>query len=444
MSPQADAMRTSPKVEAAIQFRLLVVALIGCWVGCNNASDRSRDAVVSGNSMAPAFWGQHVQANCDQCGYSFQVGDQSDKLPRHLVCPNCGDRSVELAAVIPRPAQRVRVIPFEASRRSGELPAVKRWDVVAVRASEARPAMIKRVVGLPNESIEFVDGDVFANGVLVRKSLEVAASMRVPVFDSQFDSADVLRRFRPQGDAKNWAVDQGEWKYSPSSSSEPSKGTQWLAYEQWRCVSSLLSRDHVVRLEDWYAANANLNRNLNETRDVWARIEFRTEDECRVDLAVEIGPKVYGYQIGFGQGQVSFGGKGVSVDASDLTALGLTSQKNQPFWIDVCTFDRRLTVMLNGQKVNSIDLPLEDQEVQSLSMIRIGGRDKPIVVKRFQLWRDIYYFGNRVHRVAGHDSHLIAGSNEYLLVGDNVPVSIDSRHWPNPAISGDEILGLVE
>jgi len=301
--------------------------------------------------------------------------------------------------------------------------------------------MIKRVVGLPGESIQFVDGDVFANGTLVRKSLDEAAAMRVPVFDSQFDSADTLRRLRPQGDAKDWTVDQNEWKYAPSSASEE---TRWLAYKQWRCVSGGLDRDQVVPVEDWYAANVNVNRNLNATRDVWARMEIQAADECRLDLAVELGANVYAYRIDFGAGRVFFGGESVSIKADDLNAVASVNRKGQPFQIDVCTFDRRLTLTLNGRKVSSFDLPLEAPEAQSLSMIRIGGTETPMVVKRFQLWRDIYYFGKRAQRAAGENAHLIAGSNECLLVGDNVPVSIDSRHWPVPAVSRDEILGSVE
>ena len=57
---------------------------------------------------------------------------------------------------------------------------VERWDVVAVRASDDRPAMIKRVIGLPGESIEFVGGDVFANGKLVTKATTHRASHADP------------------------------------------------------------------------------------------------------------------------------------------------------------------------------------------------------------------------------------------------------------------------
>ena len=181
-SPQANAMRTSVNVETTMRFRLLLVVAIGILAGCNDSDDSLLDAVVTGNSMAPAFWGEHVEGNCEECGYAFRVGEQPSVLPDRLVCPNCGDRSVDSTKVKPRSAHRVGVVPCHKSESALKL---ARWDVVAVRASGDRPAMIKRVIGLPGESIEFVDGDVFANGSRVRKPLDVAAAMRVPVFDSQ-------------------------------------------------------------------------------------------------------------------------------------------------------------------------------------------------------------------------------------------------------------------
>ena len=437
-------MRTSVNVETTMRFRLLLVVAIGILAGCNDSDDSLFDAVVTGNSMAPAFWGEHVEGNCEECGYAFRVGEQPSVLPDRLVCPNCGDRSVDSTKVKPRSAHRVGVVPCHKSEGALKL---ARWDVVAVRASGDRPAMIKRVIGLPGESIEFVDGDVFANGSRVRKPLDVAAAMRVPVFDSQFSSADVLRRFRPQGNAKGWRVDQGVWKYLPSSQSAE---TQWLAYEQWRCVSSSRPRDHVVSVEDWYATNANMNRNLNATDDIWARIELGAMNDGRVAIAVDLGAKVYTYEIDFGARQVSLEGRRVSFDMDDSKPRSATADGASPFRIDVCTFDRQLALMVNGRLVETIDWASPDgpdetgDTSQSLSMIRIGGRGEPLSLERFQLWRDVYYFDEGVRTQADRVTRLTAGSNEYLLVGDNVPMSIDCRHWPTPAVSGDEILGSVE
>lgn len=436
-------MRTVVKLKTGMHSGCVLVVLMGILVGCHDAGDTSRDAVVTGDSMVPSFWGEHVRAKCDQCRYSFRVAGEQAEIPRQLVCPNCGDRSVDSAKAHPQPAQRVRV------RRCRDVDGklqIDRWDVVAVQASDDRPAMIKRVIGLPGESIQFVDGDVFADGKLVRKLGHTARATRILVFDSAYSSADVLRRFVPRkplggkADSGSWSVRDGLWSYSPASQGE----TQWLAYEQWRCVSSGLPKDHVVSIEDWYEANVNVNRNLNKVKDIWARIEFRAAEECQVEIAVSVGQKLLVYEIDFGEGRVLFDGRIISFRGDDSSAADGTRGRKQPFRIEVCTFDRQLTMMVDGLGLPPVALPVSDGLAQPLPVIQIGGGETPLVMTRFRLWRDIHYFDHGVKNGTDGGNRLVAGPNEYLLVGDNVPVSIDSRHWPVPAVSGDDILGTID
>ena len=92
-------MRTGVKCKTGMQFRCVLAAWIAIVVGCTGEGDSSRDAVVTGNSMAPAFWGEHVRVACDQCGYSFRVAGQREDMPEQLVCANCGDRSLDSTKV---------------------------------------------------------------------------------------------------------------------------------------------------------------------------------------------------------------------------------------------------------------------------------------------------------------------------------------------------------
>ena len=436
-------MRTSVKLKTGVLSLCVLAVLVGILVGCHDAGDESREAVVAGNSMAPSFWGDHVRAKCDQCRYSFQVAGEQAELPSQVVCPNCGHRSVDSAKAHSQPAQRVRVRPCRVVEGKLE---IDRWDVVAVRASDDRPAMIKRVIGLPGESIRFVDGDVFADGKLVQKPRHIAEATRIPVFDSACSSADVLRRFVPRklqagkADAGSWSIRDGMWSYSPTSTGE----TRWLAYEQWRCVSSSLPKDQVVSVEDWYEANVNVNRNLNRVKDIWARIEFRAAEECQVDVAVTVGQKRLVYEIDFGQRRVFFEGRSVSFRGDDSSLVNGARGRTQPFRIDVCTFDRQLTMRINGVGLPAVELPLSDGSAQALPAIEIGGSETPLVMTRFRLWRDIHYFDHGAKNGSDGGTRLVAGPNEYLLVGDNVPVSVDSRHWPVPAVSGNDILGTID
>ena len=54
-----------------------------------------------------------------------------------------------------------------------------------------------------------------------------------------------------------------------------------------------------------------------------------------------------------------------------------------------------------------------------------------------QINRDLYYFSD-------HASKFTLADDEFLLLGDNVPISIDSRNWDEPAIPRKQILGTLE
>ena len=427
-------MRTRLRIKIETCWSPWLFIAISFLAGCGDRRESGIDAVVSGNSMTPAFWGSREQSKCGQCGYSFDVNGSKIELPETLVCPNCGFRSLDSSDAVPQPAQSVVI---DSAHRNPGSP-LQRWDVVAIEPSENRPAMIKRVVGLPNESIEFVHGDIYADGTIARKPLNVAREMRVPVFDSRFQSRDVLRRFQPRDNASGWKVGDGNWDYSPTSEHVD---VEWLAYQQWRCVASHLPRDQPVPVEDWYAENVGVNRNLNATDDVWVEIECRVEGERQFDLKVGRGAASLIFKFDFSAGRVSLNEQ-VFLFGDEKSLSSLVDSRAM-VRIEVCTFDRRTTLLINGHIVASIDSPATGDSSVSLSPVEIGGLRSKFKLVRFRLWRDIYYFDAVPQRDPMSSVALRAGSDEYLLLGDNVPLSIDSRHWPSPAIPADQILGRV-
>ena len=58
----------------------------------------------------------------------------------------------------------------------------RRWEVIVFRnPAEPLEAFVKRVIGLPGESIQLVDGDVVIDGELCRKSWTDQRELRIPV-----------------------------------------------------------------------------------------------------------------------------------------------------------------------------------------------------------------------------------------------------------------------
>lgn len=137
--------------------------------------------VIPTGSMAPGLYGLHGQYQCPACQYCFAYGLQETNRnpdgsirPGHLeshrefsvVCPNCGwiefQNRVKSAEVKPDSGDRILVLkwPYDIG---GELLGPKRWDTVVFKNPEDGDTnFIKRLLGLPGEIVEIIDGDLYA------------------------------------------------------------------------------------------------------------------------------------------------------------------------------------------------------------------------------------------------------------------------------------------
>src|SRR5262249_59038926 len=63
----------------------------------------------------------------------------------------------------------------------------RRWEMAVFRSPlDPTRTFVKRVVGLPGETVQVVDGDVYRFGKLARKSPAEFKAMRIPVCDYDF------------------------------------------------------------------------------------------------------------------------------------------------------------------------------------------------------------------------------------------------------------------
>ena len=95
----------------------------------------------------------------------------------------------------------------------------RRWEIVAFRrSSQADQIVVKRVVGLPGETIEIRHGDVYADGRLLRKNLAQQRALAMLVHDADFPPSARRRPCRrvggPSGRRARWRAVGGGFTHA--------------------------------------------------------------------------------------------------------------------------------------------------------------------------------------------------------------------------------------
>lgn len=205
--------------------------------------------MISTGSMAPALYGYHKRVVCPLCGEVFArgvafdgstaVADEEDEHPSssgahsRVSCPNCGAQPIDIGGVPRNHGDQLLVLKHVYGFR---LP--QRWEVVVFRnPAHATQAFVKRVVGLPGERIQVIDGDVYANGEICRKSFANQRAVRIPVFDTRRLPDDPQWKARWRGD-DGWQthVTNGQRDFTfaagKPSAGMPHRDAQltWLSY----------------------------------------------------------------------------------------------------------------------------------------------------------------------------------------------------------------------
>lgn len=121
--------------------------------------------VIPTGSMAPALMGAHKDVFCSQCGKQHQVSasieDRSDKTVVGTICSNCryvhGLDLAEGKADATFSGDRILVSKFAYALSDPD-----RWDVAVFKfPGNPKQNYIKRIVGLPHETLMIHHGDIY-------------------------------------------------------------------------------------------------------------------------------------------------------------------------------------------------------------------------------------------------------------------------------------------
>lgn len=163
-----DAKKKKPKTlagEARESMEAIVVAFILAFLF---RTFEAEAFVIPTGSMAPTLLGRNKEAYCPQCGQHIVVGASDEinqetsllDIERGLVdvafCPNCR-APVSLVDAPVFTGDRILVTKFPY-----ELGEPDRFDVIVFKyPQDPQTNYIKRLVGLPGEEIQIVQGDLY-------------------------------------------------------------------------------------------------------------------------------------------------------------------------------------------------------------------------------------------------------------------------------------------
>src|SRR5690606_24708026 len=137
--------------------------------------------------------------------------------PLRTACPNCGQSSIDLSQVPKNQGDQLLV-----AKCAYEFRPPRRWDVAVFRNPfKPTQAYVKRVVGLPGEAVQIVNGDLYADGRIQRKDLASQRAMRIPVFDASFEPPEKAVEWEPRWvitePVTHWVCDGPAFEYDDSN-----------------------------------------------------------------------------------------------------------------------------------------------------------------------------------------------------------------------------------
>jgi signal peptidase S26 family len=363
-------------------------------------------------SCAPAIIGLHVDAVCPSCGVQFPVGARNPPQPLTFPCPNC-----RAAIQVPADASLIGGDRFLIQK----LIAPRRWDLVAYVEPEGKLFM-HRLVGLAGETLDIVDGDLFADGKRLARRPSEADEMWVPVHDSGPCKSDrqplgwkPFGRVDPHPPIGGWLLagpGSGLELESPIDDSLPYNSAAPARLEQRKVLV------HDARVEIAIAYTIEIDE-----KAPWLVLQWK---HCERSAQASFGPSG-AVEIEGGGGRTT-GGLGGSLRGKKIV-----------FQVR----DGVAAVLCAGKEIASLEIGPQDLlETGRLPFgvpceLSIRVREGAVGIDRILLSRDIYYrkdLGTAAWPV-------LLGPDQFFVLGDNCHMSFDSRYLG--VVSAEKIAGVA-
>ncbi len=463
--------------------------------------------VIPTGSMAPTLMGAHMRYRCPDCGWQFDVNysSRSDgddiNIPRTagpvmelrpdnrrrlvptgrmadkvyaIICPNCG---YKLPAAGEDAQQQTTNPPVHYGDRILVLKYLylfqhpQRWDVVVFK-SPAEPQRfnytqnyIKRLIGVPGESIMVLDGDVYvghgeqpSDWTIQTKPPTAQDALWRIIYDNDFYPQSLARPAEMGLGPRRWTQ---PWKVE--------SGGGWNLEGRRTFVFDNAASEGVLRFDptanplrpaytDWLAYDITLSQGPDDPVNTFDRGILPTNRVSDVRLA-------FSYQRASGDGplsvQLSKRGRRFAMEMDGRQARLLEmgdggpvvlqtaalALNGKPHRIECANVDYRLSMRVDGVEVlastptqyqpdmERLIKEFHDHTQPPLPEVQIVAARQKAQLSHISLWRDVYYINRdlrNAHLIATPDDPAVLKSGEYFVMGDNALISFDARYWSDP------------
>jgi signal peptidase I len=482
--------------EIANTFEWLITAFILAFVFRAFVMEAFR---IPTGSMADTLKGAHFRLRCRQCGYKYEYGfvpaqyfdNKGRRLPEDTVprgsvslavtrCPNCGRYpSVLLCSrcgyethrntnsngntAIPstrcprcsRNLMAAEAMPVANGDRILVLKCIyqfiepRRWDVIVFKnPTEPTVNYIKRLIGLPGETIQIIDGDIYIDKKIARKPPKVQEELWMPVYnndyqpvrpkDGYFNGHTWEQPFRNVGDSK-WIITNGN---NPTIFSLESSVDQIHSMEYDTSTGNDFKATYAYDDIDTYGY-------MPICSDLMVRFDCRAADpqHHKASRGGRIGISLSKYETTY-KAWVDFAGEMVIAKSdkdgqtSDLVRFGPVPVTELAL-VKFANVDHQL-IFQYGSKKLTYDLGLNVEDAGPIKediepRVEIFGSGN-LTLSHIAVFRDIHYTeakyssrgdGGR----ATKDNPFELEDDQFFVLGDNSPNSEDGRWWDRAGVA---------
>lgn len=469
--------------------------------------------VIPTGSMAPTLNGAHFRVICPECGWVFDAnanveqqwvtqynpalgqtqqglanmpnGELTDPYaipaPRYITCPNC-HFPIPVTSLPDQPVIR-RQVQVQNGWRSLYFPYAcngdrilvmkylywfdppKRWDIVVFKEPlRGQQNYIKRLVGLPHNTVEIIGGQVFINGQIAHKPPTVEKAMLQLVYDNDFYPHDAGQ---PRGNGRIWTNPWVAVSQTPYGGKWNTRGPviRFAATSPGRQGRlAFIQRGQYLLNGEGYDATFRRHQENHLDGDLYLSTVWQsTSPSSAISMVMGMRSNRYKVMVAH-DGQLhlyrwlpaekQFAAVAVArqgwvkklhpLQPGHAYQFSMSNIDHQiRFWDD-----RRLVLQYTGVWTAAQALKFRDYQIEY-------GREIPRIfvdvtgvceLRHLNLMRDIYYTQTHVEDSQGNDlgpgtataGHpLKLGSGQYFMMGDNSAYSADGRVWDrvDPALA---------